>query len=106
MNRLVELCRLGKFEQAQKELYASDAVSIEPEGLPPGAAANAKGLPAIIEKGRQYQAAIEAHHGGSASEPVVRGNWFSVAMMLDSTFKGRGRRKLEEICLFHVFNIA
>jgi hypothetical protein len=34
-NRLVELCRAGKFEQAQKELYASDAVSIEPEGLPP-----------------------------------------------------------------------
>ena len=48
----------------------------------------------IIEKGHQYQAAIEAHHGGSVSEPVVAGNWFSVAMMLDSTFKGSGRRKL------------
>ena len=27
--RLVELCREGKFEQAQKELYADDAISIE-----------------------------------------------------------------------------
>ena len=100
--RLVELCREGKFEQAQEELYAPDAVSIEPEGLPPGALGNAKGLPAIIEKGRQFQAAIEAVHGGSVSEPVVAGNWFSVALMLDVTFKGRGRTKLEEICVYRV----
>jgi len=103
-NRLVELCRAGKFEQAQEELYASDVVSIEPEGLPPGALGNARGLPAIVEKGRQFRAAIEAVHGSSVSEPVVAGNWFSVALMLDSTFKGRGRTKLEEICLFHVRN--
>ena len=100
--RLVELCREGKFEQAQEELYARDAVSIEPEGLPPGALGNAKGLPAIIEKGRQFQAAIEAVHGGSVSEPVVAGNWFSVALMFDATFKGRGRAKLEEICVYRV----
>ena len=30
--RLVELCREGKDEQAQDELYADDAVSIEMEG--------------------------------------------------------------------------
>jgi hypothetical protein len=86
--RLAELCRGGQFEQAQKELYASDAASIEPEGLPPGALGNARGLPAIIAKGRQFQAAIEAVHGGSVSEPVVAGNWFSVAYMLEVTFKG------------------
>ena len=33
--RLVMLCREGQFEQAQRELYADDAVSIEPEGVPP-----------------------------------------------------------------------
>jgi hypothetical protein len=101
-NRLVELCRAGKFEQAQEELYASDAVCIEPEGLAPGALGNAEGLPAIIEKGRQFNAAIEAMHGGSVSEPAIAGNWFSVALMLDATFKGRGRMKLEEICVYHV----
>jgi hypothetical protein len=36
------------------------------------------------------------------SEPVVAGNWFSVALMLDWTFKGRGRTKLEEVCIFYV----
>ncbi len=29
-NRLVELCQKGDFETAQKELFAEDAVSIEP----------------------------------------------------------------------------
>ena len=38
--RLVELCREGKYEQAQRELFAKDAVSVEPEGLPPGMAPN------------------------------------------------------------------
>jgi|SRR5215831_8151733 len=101
-NRLVELVRAGKYEQAQEKLYAADAVSIEPEGLPPGALGNAKGLRAIIEKGRQFQGKIEALHGGSVSEPVVAGRWFSVAWMLDVTLKGRGRTKLEEICVYHV----
>jgi hypothetical protein len=101
-NRLVELCRAGKSEQAQEELYAADAVSIEPEGLPPGALGSVKGLRAIIEKGRQFKGAIEALHGGSVSEPVVGGSWFSVAWMSDVTFKGRGRRKLEEISVYHV----
>ena len=101
-NRLVELSRAGNFEQAQKELYAADAVSIEPEGLPPGALGNAKGRRAITEKGRQFQRAIEGLHGGSVSEPVIAGSWFSVAWMLDVTFKGRGRKKLEEICVYHV----
>jgi hypothetical protein len=101
-NPLVELSRQGKFEHAQKELYASDAASIEPEGLPPGRPGNATGMPAIREKGRQFQAAIEAVHGVSVSEAVVAGNWFSVAMMLDVTYKGRGRTKLDEICIFRV----
>ena len=29
-SRLAELCRQGQFEAAQKELFAEDAVSIEP----------------------------------------------------------------------------
>jgi len=33
-SRLAELCRQGQFEAAQKELYAENAVSIEPEAMP------------------------------------------------------------------------
>ena len=100
--RLVELCREGKYEEAQRELYAEDAVSIEPEGLPPGALGNVEGLPAILEKGRQFSASIEAVHGGSVSEPVIAGNWFSVAMAMDVTMKGRGRMNMSEICVYRV----
>ncbi len=100
--RLVALCREGKYEEAQQELYAADALSIEPEGLPPGALGNVKGLKAIIEKGHQFQAMVEAVHGGSVSDPVIAGNWFSISMMLDITFKGRGRTKMDEICVYRV----
>lgn len=100
--RLVELCREGKYEEAQRELYAKDAVSIEPEGLPPGALGNVKGLEAIYEKGHQFQAAVEAVHGGSVSDPVIAGNWFSISMQLDITMKGRGRMDMQEICVYRV----
>jgi hypothetical protein len=100
--RLVELCRQGKFEDAQNELYSNDAVSIEMEGLPAGSIGNAKGLDAIREKGRQFNAGIEAVHGGSVSDPIVTGNWFSIVLTMDATFKGRGRVNMEEICVYQV----
>jgi ketosteroid isomerase-like protein len=100
--RLVELCRQGQYEQAQKELYADDAVSIEPEGMPPGGLGNAKGLPAILEKGHHFNAMLEAVHGSQISDPVIAGNWFSLSMTLDATMKGRGRVHMEEICVYRV----
>ena len=100
--RLVELCREGKYEEAQRELYAEDAESIEPDGLPPGALGSVKGLAAIYEKGRQFSAMIEEVHGGSVSEPVVADNWFSVALAMDVTMKGRGRMNMSEICVYRV----
>ena len=33
-NQLADLCRNGEFEKAQKDLYAEDAVSIEPQESP------------------------------------------------------------------------
>ena len=100
--RLVELCREGKYEEAQRELYADDAVSIEPDGLPPGALGNAQGLAAIYEKGRQFNAMVEAVHGGSVSDPVIADHWFSIALALDVTMKGRGRMNMSEICVYRV----
>ncbi|MFC4763210.1 SnoaL-like domain-containing protein [Dyella koreensis] len=100
--RLVALCREGKYEEAQKELYAKNAESIEPEGAPPGSMGNVKGLDAIFEKGKQFQASIEQVHGGSISDPIVAGNWFSCSMTLDVTMKQYGRVNMTEICVYHV----
>ena len=98
--RLVELCRKGEYERAQQELYADDAVSIEMEGSQ--GLGSVKGLPAIFEKGEQFNAMLETVHGSSVSEPLITGNWFSVAMTLDATMKGRGRVNMHEICVYGV----
>ena len=100
--RLVQLCREGKYDEAQVELYSDDAVSIEPPNLPPGALGDAHGLEAIREKGRQFEASLEAVHSSFVSEPVVGGNWFSVAMGMDVTMKGVGRVDMKEICVYRV----
>lgn len=101
-DRLVALCREGKYEEAQNELYAENAVSIEMEGAPGGAMGNVEGLPAIREKGRKWQESIETIHGGSVGDPIVAGDWFSVAMGIDATYKGMGRIDMQEICVYGV----
>jgi hypothetical protein len=100
--RLVELCRKGEYEQAQRELYAQNAVSIEMPGLPDGALGDVEGLEAIYEKGRQFSERVEAVHATEASDPMIAGNWFSVAFSMDMTFKGRGRVQMQEIGVYHV----
>jgi hypothetical protein len=100
--RLVELCRKGEYEQAQRELFAPDAVSIEMPGAPAGALGDAKGLEAIYEKGRQFAAMVETVHASEVSDPLVAGSWFGVTMTMDVTFKGRGRVQMSELCVYHV----
>ena len=41
-------------------------------------------------------------HGGFSSDPVVGGNFFSVAMGMDATMKGMGRVKMDEIAVYEV----
>lgn len=101
--RLVELCRQGNWEQAHRELYAPDAVSIEPAG-PPSFGEETKGMAAIGEKGRKWQASVEKIHSSAVSDPVVAGSSFACVMSLDMTFKGQGRMKGAELCVYEVKN--
>ena len=64
--RLTELCSQGQFEAAQKELFAEDAVSIEPQESP-DFPKETKGLRAIIEKGHKFESMVEKVHGVSTS---------------------------------------
>ena len=100
-NRLAELCREGQFEAAQKELFANDAVSIEPRATPEFAK-ETRGLRAIIEKGHKFESMVEAVHGCSTSRPLIAGNAIAFTLTMDVTMKGRGRVKLEEICAYEV----
>ena len=100
-NRLVELCRTGQYEAAQEELFADDATSAEP------AFTNApvvKGRQAIIEKGKEWAQSVKEFHGTTLSEPIIGGDYFSVASSTDVTFHKSGRMTIEEINVYHVKN--
>lgn len=99
--KLVALCREGKWEAAQKELFSKDAVSIEPWAMP-GFEKETKGLAAIEEKGRKWAAGIEQMHSLSVSDPIVGGNAFACTMQLDITMKGQGRMQMAEVCVYTV----
>jgi ketosteroid isomerase-like protein len=100
-NRLVELCRQGDFETAQNELYAEDAVSIEPHGTP-DFEKETHGLDAIKEKGKKWASMVEENHGGEVSDPLLADTSFAVTMTMDVTMKGQGRMKMTELCIYHV----
>lgn len=99
-NRLHELFNEGKWDQAQNELFANDAESVEPpksQGMQ-----SVKGLDAIKKKGQQFNDMVEEMHGGYVSDPVVAGNYVAFAMGMDCTYKGMGRQKMDEIAIYEV----
>jgi hypothetical protein len=100
-DRLAELCRKGDFEKAQKELFAENAISIEPQPSP-GFEKETKGLPAILEKGKQFGAMVEEFHSATVSDPIVAGNAIALSLNMDVTMKGRGRSPMSEICVYEV----
>lgn len=99
-NRLYELCKEGQYQQAQEELYADDALSIEPvhaQGIP-----SVTGKEAIIKKGEQFRGSIEELHGVGASQPIVAGNHFALTITVDATFKGMGKMVMDEAAVYEV----
>lgn len=99
--RLVELCRMGEFETAQKELFADDAVSIEPWATP-DFPKETQGLEAIIEKGHKFSSMIEEVFGSSVSDPIVAGNSFALTFNMDVAMKGQERMNMNELCVYQV----
>jgi ketosteroid isomerase-like protein len=100
-NRLVELCRQGNFEGAQKELFADDAVSLEPYATE-DFQKETKGLDAILEKGKKWGEMVEEAHGMEVSDPLMAGSSFAVTMRMDVTMKGGKRMDMTELCIYHV----
>jgi hypothetical protein len=101
-DRFNQLAKDNNWNAIQEELFADNAVSIEPpqtggQGLP-----NAEGKEEIKKKGEMFNSMVEEVHGGYCSEPVVGGNYFSVAMGMDVTMKGQGRSKMDEIAVYEV----
>lgn len=100
-NRLVELCRKGDFETAQKELFAEDAVSIEPYSTA-AFEKETKGLKAIEEKGEKWNSMVEKTHKFEVSDPVIAGNSFACALHMHVTMKERGEMDMTELCVYKI----
>lgn len=101
-DRLVELCRQGKYEQCYEELFAEDTENIEMPAMAGGPLGNAKGMDAIRAKARAWADGVEEIHSQDVGDAQVAGNWFSVPMSMDLTFKGRGRMAMDELCVYQV----
>ena len=99
-NRFNELAQTGQWEQIQNELFADNAVSIEPANSP--GMKSVEGIEAIKKKGKQFDEMVEEMHGGYSNPPQVAGNHFAVAMGMDVTTKGQGRMKMDEIAVYEV----
>lgn len=99
--RLVALCREQKWETAQEELFADHAVSLE-QYATPGLEKETRGLPAIREKGRKFDAMTETIHSLSVSEPLVSTESFACRMQLDITMKEQSRMNMTELCVYQV----
>lgn len=100
-SRLAEYCRKEEFSLAQKELYANEAISIEPYAIP-GFEKETRGLAALMEKDRKFSSMVESRYGTSVSAPIITGNVFAFVLTMDLKIKGRDREKITELCVYHV----
>lgn len=100
-SRLVELCRRGEWKKAQRELFAEDAVSIEPYPTP-AFEKETRGLQAIHEKADRWDSMLQETHAIDVSEPLLADRGFAVTMRMDVSMKDGKRFDFTELCVYQV----
>jgi len=100
-SRLAELCKQGKFEEAQDELFAEDAVSFEPHATP-DFPQETKGLKAIHEKAEKWGSMVSKTYSMKVSDPVIASNSFALTMDMDVEMKNGQRMQHKELCVYEV----
>ncbi|RBL91076.1 SnoaL-like domain-containing protein [Chitinophaga flava] len=99
--RLTDLCAKQDFHTAQKELFAENAISIEPEAMGPFEK-ETRGLPGIFKKGELFGDMVEASYGCKVSKPIIAGNAIAFTLSMDVKMKDRDRSTMDEICVYVV----
>ncbi len=98
-----EMMNQRKFLEIQEMFYDAQVVSQEPEkAASMGFAVVTNGLEGVKAKGIARRATIETVHSYVCSEPLVAGEFFSVVLKQEITFKGKPRMAIEEIAVFQV----
>ncbi|HEY4244709.1 MAG TPA: nuclear transport factor 2 family protein [Kofleriaceae bacterium] len=99
--KLVDLCRAGKNDEAMKTLYAKDIVSVE-AGAPPGEDVTSHGIDACMKKGERFQGMHEIH-AATVEGPFPNGDKFAVFFDYDLTNKQASQRfHMKEVALYTV----
>jgi hypothetical protein len=102
-NRYYELAGQSKWLEIQDELHADTVRCKEPEHVASrGIQVLTEGREAVRAKSVANREMIETIHSQYCSEPIVAGNFFSLALKRDVTFKNKPRMQLEEIGVFQV----
>ncbi len=102
-NRYYELAKQNKWPEILDDLCAQDLVNREPEHVVSrGIQPTTKGLDNVKAKGIANREKIEEVHSQHCSMPLIAGNFFSVTLSRDVTYKGRPRTTLEEIAIFEL----
>ena len=102
-NRYYELFEKRQVPEIYQQLYSADIVCTEPEhALAMGIPTVTKGIEAVLAKSKARLELIAEVHSFFSSEPVVGGDYFSLAMGRDMTFKNGQRVHLAEIAVFGV----
>ena len=101
--KLCEHCRNNTEAQGLDELYADNAVSIEPM-VPEGQSPISEGREAIKAKHDWWASAFEVH-GVEMDGPFVNGDKFTVIFEIDATDRSNNQRwKGKEVALYEVEN--
>ncbi|NQZ75193.1 MAG: nuclear transport factor 2 family protein [Ekhidna sp.] len=99
-DQLVNHLQNAQFEEAQKNLFDQNIVSIEPSAsqIP-----TFEGLDNILKKGEEFRNSVEAWHGLSVSSPIVASNYFAIAFTVELTYKGQSEKTtMQEIIMYQI----
>lgn len=103
--RYFELASQNKWNEIHENFHDENIVSREPEhGAPAGIELVTRGKAEVKTKSDNHRAMIETMHGRDISEPLVAGNFFTIALKRDVTYKGRARENSEELAVIEVKN--
>ena len=99
-NRLVELCRENKMQEAIHELYSPEIVSIEPEGSPTPVM---RGFEGMQKKGEEWSKTVTNMNSFSVSDPIVAENFFTIGMYMNVDMAdGSKGVQMDELCIYEV----
>ena len=100
-NRLVNLCREGKYEQVYAELFSPEIESKEP--VANGEWETSKGFDGLKEKAAKWHDMVEEMKDGKISDPQVAGDFFSCSWESQVKYKGtEDFVPMDEIAVYQV----